>query len=100
MSIAGIFPPICDYKDGHLLVDGCYVNNVPGNEIIEVHCKKACGLPPTINCETTIKSDRRITDFLMQTKFLVKMYIYPLFVVACHFLNSLHKFIFLLFSVI
>lgn len=31
MSIAGVFPPICDYADGHLLIDGCYVNNVPGN---------------------------------------------------------------------
>lgn len=31
MSIAGIFPPICDPVDGHLLVDGCYVDNVPGN---------------------------------------------------------------------
>lgn len=31
MSIAGVFPPMCDYTDGHLLVDGCYVNNVPGN---------------------------------------------------------------------
>jgi hypothetical protein len=30
MSIAGIFPPFCDPRDGHLLVDGCYVNNVPG----------------------------------------------------------------------
>lgn len=34
MSIAGVFPPICDYKDGHLLIDGCYVNNVPGNVCI------------------------------------------------------------------
>lgn len=32
MSIAGVFPPLCDYKDGHLLIDGCYTNNVPGNE--------------------------------------------------------------------
>lgn len=31
MSIAGVLPPICDYIDGHLLVDGCYINNVPGN---------------------------------------------------------------------
>ncbi|EMP26325.1 Neuropathy target esterase, partial [Chelonia mydas] len=23
-------PPLCDPKDSHLLVDGCYVNNVPG----------------------------------------------------------------------
>lgn len=30
MSIAGVLPPICDYIDGHLLVDGCYINNVPG----------------------------------------------------------------------
>jgi predicted acylesterase/phospholipase RssA len=30
MTFAGIFPPVCDPVDGHLLVDGCYVNNVPG----------------------------------------------------------------------
>ena len=30
MSIAGVFPPFCD-NDGHLLLDGCYTNNVPGN---------------------------------------------------------------------
>lgn len=31
MSVVGIFPPICDPRDGHMLVDGCYINNVPGN---------------------------------------------------------------------
>lgn len=30
MSIANFLPPICDPDDGHLLLDGCYVNNVPG----------------------------------------------------------------------
>lgn len=30
MSIASLLPPICDPNDGHLLMDGCYVNNVPG----------------------------------------------------------------------
>lgn len=44
MSVAGIFPPICDYRDGHLLVDGCYVNNVPGIQyfviIILIETKK------------------------------------------------------------
>lgn len=30
MSVAGIYPPFCDYTDGHLLLDGCYTNNVPG----------------------------------------------------------------------
>ncbi|XP_020706301.2 neuropathy target esterase sws isoform X2 [Athalia rosae] len=34
MTIAGIFPPICDPADGHLLVDGCYVNNVPADEML------------------------------------------------------------------
>ena len=37
MSIAGVFPPFCDRKDGHLLIDGCYVNNVPGK-----HYNKRC----------------------------------------------------------
>ncbi|XP_067640020.1 neuropathy target esterase sws isoform X2 [Eurosta solidaginis] len=31
MSIAGVFPPYCDYRDGHLLLDGCYTNNVPAD---------------------------------------------------------------------
>lgn len=34
MSIMGVFPPICDF-DGHLLLDGCYINNVPGNVSLE-----------------------------------------------------------------
>ena len=31
MSISGVLPPMCDPIDGHLLVDGAYVNNLPGN---------------------------------------------------------------------
>lgn len=30
MSIAGYLPPICSEDDGHLLLDGGYVNNLPG----------------------------------------------------------------------
>ncbi|CAF1139259.1 unnamed protein product, partial [Didymodactylos carnosus] len=30
MSLSGYFPPLCDPNDGHLLLDGGYVNNVPG----------------------------------------------------------------------
>jgi lysophospholipid hydrolase len=31
MSLAGYMPPMCDpAKDGHLLLDGGYVNNLPG----------------------------------------------------------------------
>jgi lysophospholipid hydrolase len=30
MSLAGYLPPLCDPCDGHLLLDGGYVNNLPG----------------------------------------------------------------------
>uniref|UniRef100_UPI00358EFC0F patatin-like phospholipase domain-containing protein 7 isoform X3 n=1 Tax=Myxine glutinosa TaxID=7769 RepID=UPI00358EFC0F len=30
-SYVPYLPPICDPRDGHLLVDGCYVNNLPGS---------------------------------------------------------------------
>ena len=30
MSLSGYLPPLCDPLDGHLLVDGGYVNNLPG----------------------------------------------------------------------
>ena len=31
MSLAGYLPPICDPRDGHLLLDGGYTNNLPGD---------------------------------------------------------------------
>lgn len=31
MSLSGYMPPLCDPSDGHLLLDGGYVNNLPGN---------------------------------------------------------------------
>ncbi|CAB3402925.1 unnamed protein product [Caenorhabditis bovis] len=31
MSLAGYLPPLCDPQDGHLLLDGGYVNNVPAD---------------------------------------------------------------------
>ena len=31
MSLSGYLPPLCDPVDGHLLLDGGYVNNLPGN---------------------------------------------------------------------
>ncbi|XP_033229070.1 neuropathy target esterase sws [Belonocnema kinseyi] len=30
MSLSGYMPPMCDPTDGHLLLDGGYVNNLPG----------------------------------------------------------------------
>jgi len=31
MSYPMLLPPLCDPRDGHYLVDGCFVNNVPGS---------------------------------------------------------------------
>jgi lysophospholipid hydrolase len=31
MSLSGYLPPICDPVDGHYLLDGGYVNNVPAD---------------------------------------------------------------------
>uniref|UniRef100_A0AAY4BFK1 lysophospholipase n=1 Tax=Denticeps clupeoides TaxID=299321 RepID=A0AAY4BFK1_9TELE len=31
MSLAGYLPPLCDPKDGHLLMDGGYINNLPAD---------------------------------------------------------------------
>jgi len=31
MSLSGYLPPLCDPKDGHLLMDGGYINNLPGS---------------------------------------------------------------------
>ncbi|XP_059957797.1 patatin-like phospholipase domain-containing protein 7 [Mesoplodon densirostris] len=30
LSLSGYTPPLCDPKDGHLLMDGAYINNLPG----------------------------------------------------------------------
>ena len=31
MTLSGYLPPLCDPVDGHLLVDGGYVNNLPAD---------------------------------------------------------------------
>ena len=31
MSLSGYLPPLCDPMDGHLLLDGGYVNNLPAD---------------------------------------------------------------------
>lgn len=33
MSLSGYLPPLCDPKDGHLLMDGGYINNLPGSSL-------------------------------------------------------------------
>lgn len=36
MSLSGYLPPLCDPVDGHLLLDGGYVNNLPGDVMRDV----------------------------------------------------------------
>ncbi|XP_026177627.1 patatin-like phospholipase domain-containing protein 7 isoform X2 [Mastacembelus armatus] len=33
MCLSGYLPPLCDPKDGHLLMDGGYINNLPGGHL-------------------------------------------------------------------
>jgi len=40
MSLSGYMPPLCDPKDGHLLLDGGYVNNLPGKIYFSYQKKK------------------------------------------------------------
>ncbi|CCD61723.1 Patatin-like phospholipase domain-containing protein ZK370.4 [Caenorhabditis elegans] len=44
MSLAGYLPPLCDPQDGHLLLDGGYVNNVPADVMrnLGARCVIAC----------------------------------------------------------
>ena len=37
MSLSGYLPPLCDPLDGHLLLDGGYVNNLPGMLVRAFH---------------------------------------------------------------
>jgi len=36
MSLSGYLPPLCDPSDGHLLLDGGYVNNLPADVMKEL----------------------------------------------------------------
>ena len=39
MSLAGYLPPLCDPEDGHLLLDGGYVNNLPADVMRSIGAK-------------------------------------------------------------
>ncbi len=45
MSLAGYIPPLCDPLDGHLLVDGGYVNNLPGTFHVSLTSLRCTGEP-------------------------------------------------------
>lgn len=41
MTLSGYLPPLCDPKDGHLLMDGGYINNLPGKWLPADACPRA-----------------------------------------------------------
>ncbi|GAB0091307.1 PNPLA domain-containing protein [Sergentomyia squamirostris] len=57
MSVAGIYPPFCDYADGHLLLDGCYVNNVPADVLM------AQGAAHIIAIDVGSQDETNLTDY-------------------------------------
>ena len=57
MSYAWILPPICDPTDGHLLMDGCYVNNVPGDVMLRSTCSHI------IVVDVTAPDDTDLTNY-------------------------------------
>ena len=63
MSYAYLLPPICDPVDGHLLMDGCYVNNVPGDVMLRSSCSHI------IVVDVTAPDDTDLTNYGDQLRF-------------------------------
>lgn len=50
MSLSGYLPPLCDPKDGHLLMDGGYINNLPGLSLRDPYVRIHLCWPDVVNC--------------------------------------------------
>ncbi|XP_062701691.1 neuropathy target esterase sws isoform X1 [Aedes albopictus] len=57
MSLSGYMPPLCDPKDGHLLLDGGYVNNLPADVM------RAQGAAHIIAIDVGSQDDTDLTDY-------------------------------------
>ncbi|CAH1271611.1 PNPLA7 [Branchiostoma lanceolatum] len=57
MSLSGYLPPLCDPKDGHLLLDGGYVNNLPAD------VAKSMGANFVIAVDVGSQDDRNLTHY-------------------------------------
>ncbi|XP_070581967.1 patatin-like phospholipase domain-containing protein 7 [Ptychodera flava] len=57
MSLSGYIPPLCDPKDGHLLLDGGYVNNLPADIM------KAMGAQTVIAVDVGSEDDTELTNY-------------------------------------
>ncbi|XP_078605006.1 patatin-like phospholipase domain-containing protein 7 isoform X17 [Branchiostoma floridae x Branchiostoma japonicum] len=57
MTFHPYLPPMCDTRDGHLLVDGCYVNNLPAD------VAKSMGANFVIAVDVGSQDDRNLTHY-------------------------------------
>ncbi|VDL62629.1 unnamed protein product [Nippostrongylus brasiliensis] len=54
MSLAGYLPPMCDPQDGHLLLDGGYVNNLPADVMRSMGAKRVIAVDVGSSEETNL----------------------------------------------
>jgi lysophospholipid hydrolase len=57
MTYSSVLPPICDPRDGHLLVDGCYSENVPGKAM------KKSGVKYLLAMDIATMDERNLTNY-------------------------------------
>ncbi|XP_077986845.1 patatin-like phospholipase domain-containing protein 7 isoform X2 [Glandiceps talaboti] len=57
MSLSGYLPPLCDPKDGHLLLDGGYVNNLPADVM------KAMGAQTIVAVDVGSQDETNLTNY-------------------------------------
>ncbi|KAM5146944.1 patatin-like phospholipase domain-containing protein 7 isoform 2-T3 [Mantella aurantiaca] len=54
MSLSGYMPPLCDPKDGHLLMDGGYINNLPADVARSIGAKVVLAIDVGSRDETNL----------------------------------------------
>ncbi|KAK6313399.1 hypothetical protein J4Q44_G00167460 [Coregonus suidteri] len=57
MSLSGYLPPLCDPKDGHLLMDGGYINNLPAD------VARSMGAKVVIAIDVGRQDDTNLTNY-------------------------------------
>ncbi|CAM9586959.1 unnamed protein product [Lampetra fluviatilis] len=57
MSLSGYLPPLCDPKDGHLLMDGGYINNLPAD------VARSMGAKTVIAIDVGSRDDTDLTNY-------------------------------------
>uniref|UniRef100_S4RZJ7 lysophospholipase n=1 Tax=Petromyzon marinus TaxID=7757 RepID=S4RZJ7_PETMA len=57
MSLSGYLPPLCDPKDGHLLMDGGYINNLPAD------VARSMGAKTVVAIDVGSRDDTDLTNY-------------------------------------